>query len=46
MRRNVYQRVQIGMLDSQFDQSSFRGMKVQVQGVFLVVASCSDNTGY
>jgi hypothetical protein len=34
------------MLDSQFDQSSFRGMKVQVQGVFLVVASCSDNTGY
>ncbi len=45
MCRDVNQCVQIGVLDFEFDQSSFRGMKVQVQGVFLVAAGCSDNTG-
>ena len=33
------------MLDFEFDQPSFWGMQVQVQGVFLVAAASSDNTG-
>lgn len=36
MSGNIDQRVQVCMVDFQFNQPSFGGVQVQVQGVFLV----------
>ena len=36
MSGKIDQCVQGRMIDSQFDQSSFGGVQVQVQGIFLV----------
>ena len=35
MSGNIDQRVQVRMVDFQFDQSSFGGVQVQVQGIFF-----------
>ena len=35
MSGNINQRVQVRMVDFQFDQSSFGGVQVQVQGIFF-----------